>query len=345
MKHLIDDAARLARWGLGAAALALGMTVTSPALAQTNGTAKQANGTTICTFSGFTYNSSDNTLSITCTDAPPPPPPCTSQASGTFSFWRPDSGATSGVSTTLEVTRSVAIDCAYNLTYTVSAPAGVTFTVNGSASPTGTVTFANQDYAVKTLPIIVNSTTNVAVTVTLSSAKTIPMGITPFATHTLYVTGKPNTGGVPGCEAYPAATYTDKFTVNGQKITYRLKPGETSATEVPLSAAAGSIALSTIETVNTPADADHQVVISRCPGDFTSVPIPSACASHFLFNGGTLDLNTGLVSPLQTYHCKGNPGTSYYVNIRQVKRDAPTLNSCNSGLGYCEVRLQIQGFQ
>ena len=49
--------ARMSRWLLGGAAAGLLAIAAMPAQAQTNGTAKQSNGTAICTFNGFSFDS------------------------------------------------------------------------------------------------------------------------------------------------------------------------------------------------------------------------------------------------------------------------------------------------
>lgn len=321
---------------VGALVTALVALAPVPVQAQANGTAKQSNGSSICTFNGFTFDSATNTLIVKCTNSPPP---CTSTASGSFSFWLPASGAyLSGATAPLQVTRSNAMDCKYDLTYTVSAPAGATVTVNGSSAPTGTVTFNDQDYAVRNLNVVVTSAIDAAVDITLTS--TAPGGVTPFAKHTVYVTG--GTGPILGCST--TATYLDTFTVANRKIVFALKPGETGAVAITPNATSGVITLSTTETINTPADADHEVTISICPGDFSANVAP-LCRYSANFVGSSRWINTGAVSPILAYHCPVEAGKKYYMNVRQVKLGT-TINSCN-GPGYlngaCEVRLQNTG--
>lgn len=335
--------ARMSRWLLGGAAAGLLAIAAMPAQAQTNGTAKQSNGTAICTFNGFSFDSATNTLTVNCTTTPPPPPPpptCSATASGSFSFWLPASGAyLSNTNAPLQVTRSNAMDGACDLTYTVTAPAGAIVTVNGSSAATGTIRFEDQDYAIKMLNVVVKTSVDAAVDITLTT--TASGGVTPFATHTVYVTGVPDQQ-VPGCNT--SANYLDTFTIANQKIVFALKPGETGAIAITPTASSGVITLSTTDTINTPSDADHEVTISTCPGDF-STTVPAVCRYSANFVGSSRWMNTGAQSPVLAYHCPVTAGTKYYMNVRQVKLGT-TINSCNGPAylnGACEVRLQNTG--
>lgn len=311
------------------------------------GTAKQGDGTPICAFSGFTYDPATRSLTIACQDAPPPPPPpppppaCTSTASGSFSFWLPQSGPhRAGDGVGLQVTRSYATNCAYTLTWTVTAPAGVTVNVNGNTSGTGTIAFADQDYVPK--PPLVTTTASADATVDITLSGTVPGGVTPFATHRLEIQGS-GPPPVNGCTT-GAAQQTGTFTVGNQKIVLPLRPGETGAVAFTPTAASGVIVLSTTDTINTPADADHEVTISSCPNDFGE-SISPFCRYGANFVGSSRWVNTGTQSPVMPYHCPVEAGKTYYMNVRQVKIGT-TVNSCN-GPGYlngaCEVRLQNTG--
>jgi hypothetical protein len=103
-----------------------------------------------------------------------------------------------------------------------------------------------------------------------------------------------------------------------------------------------TIKLSTSDTVNTPSYADHEVAISECPGDFAPT---YPCEYQSIYVGSTMTTYGGTSGPV--YACKLKPGTTYYMNVRQVVKGNTSLPSCPSGPtgappGACEVRTQIQ---
>lgn len=141
-----------------------------------------------------------------------------------------------------------------------------------------------------------------------------------------------------GCATH--ATYTTNFTYSGQKFVFALAPGETAA--IAFTPRAGTLPqVSTTETVMTPANADHEVTVSKCPGDFTPIA-PCKFAANYV--GLSMQLTTGTPTGMQVfYQCPVQAGTTYFMNIRQVVKGAPYFNSCTQGS--CEVRAQIQGYQ
>lgn len=335
------------RWLLGGVAAAFVALASWSVPTYAAGTAKDATGKAICDFSSFSYDATTNTLTVSCTSAPTnpdpnPPAQCnTALPAGTFSFWQPSSSAASGATTDVQITRSNAMNCPYTFTWTVSASAGMTVTVNGSSATSGTITFADQDYAVRHLNVVGTGALDGTVTLTLTGGPA--NGITPFGTHTISVkgSGAPSTGGSvtkAGCAT--SATTGASFVMSNQKIVFQLKPGETGAASFTPTIG-GLMTLSTTETVNTPAEADHEVTISPCPGDFTEA-VPAACRYTANYVGSSRWAN---IAPYAPWQCAVNPGQEYFMNVRHVKLGT-TINSCN-GPGYlngaCEVRLQITG--
>ena len=126
------------------------------------------------------------------------------------------------------------------------------------------------------------------------------------------------------------------FTMNAQKIVFNLAPGQTGAASFHPPTGT-SFTLSSTETISTPTNADHEVSISQCPGDFSAV-YPCRYDAYFVGSGMSL---YGGSSGGRPYECKTDPTKTWYLNVRQVVRGMPTQNSCTQGA--CEVRVQIQG--
>jgi hypothetical protein len=133
------------------------------------------------------------------------------------------------------------------------------------------------------------------------------------------------------------AEFNNTFVTTGQKFVYKLYPGQSAATAFN-SQNFTNIAVSTSDTVSSPASADNQITISKCPGDFSKV---YPCAQNFLYVGGYVAASTE-ANPA-SYKCKLEPNTTYYMNVRQVVKGTNTP-SCDLGEG-CEVRVQIQGYE
>lgn len=305
-------------------------------------------GTEICNFSAFSYDAVANTLNIICTTSttPPPPPPPTSCPEGsnigTFSFWSGGVTATAnGPAVEVQIHRSVSTQCAVTLNW-VATPTGLTNALvradstTGAIMTSGSVTFNDGDYAPRKLFVTPGSTNG-----TMSLSLSGPAGvITPYATHVTTVTGATTTP--PPTQPPPAgctttATYIDSFDRVTAKI-FRIAAGQSAAMSFRTYAAAVSpsnpIKLSTIETTQTPMDADQEIRITACPGDFSG-----SCGGYVKFNGGSINV------AVNDYvgSCKLDVDKTYYLNVRHVKPKS-TTPSCTLALG-CDVDLGIQNYR
>lgn len=294
--------------------------------------ASAAGTTASCSFSNLTFDPVTNSLVANCTSIPPAS--CTSPSSGTFSFPSASSGPYySGQTAPVSISRTGGSDCGYVLGYSVSAPASANATVNGSAVPTGTVTFLDKEATSKVLGV--SARTSVPADVTLTLSGSAPGGITPFASHTVRFNPFPIPEGCPATTPQAIGA----FTTSNEKIVLTLKPGDTGTVTFTPSASSGVITLSTTDTTATPAEADHEVAISRCPNDFTA-GLGTFCHYSANFVGNSRQANTGLNAPLTVFQCPVQAGTTYYMNVRQVK-NGTTIPSCPNAS--CEVRLQNTG--
>ena len=303
-------------------------------------------GSEICTISGFTFDLASGALKVAgCLDEKPKTDTgekaCDAANSGKFSFTQAvnaDVGAGT-TTTTVSITRSYNLVGACTLTWSVSATNGATANVGGQSS--GTIKFGDNDFAAKLLQVTTTGGSAVGqVQVTLGAGTGTPAdAIWPFATQTWNVA---RGGGGDGCPT--AATYSGTFTVPNQKVTFALKAGETGAVAFTPNAGSVAMALSTTDTVNTPAGADHEVTISKCPGDFSNAIAPQ-CRYQAQYTGST---RWASVAPTAPYQCPIEAGVQYYMNVRQVVMGSnPPLNSCSGGPailnGACEIRLQNTG--
>ena len=301
-------------------------------------------GTEMCTITGFTFDQASGALRVAgCLDEKPKDgggKPCDAATAGKFSFTQATNvdAPAGSTTTTVTITRSYNLVGSCALTWSVSASNGATASVGGQTS--GTITFADADYAAKTLQVTTAGGSAAGqVVVTLGAGTgTPPELIWPFNTQTWNVAAL----GGNGCPT--AATHNGTFTLPNQKVTFALKAGETGA--VAFTPTAGSVAmtLSTTDTVNTPAGADHEVTISRCPGDFSD-QVAAQCRYQSQYTGST---RWASVSPTAPYQCPLTAGQTYFMNVRQVVMGSnPPVNSCSGGPailgGACEVRLQNTG--
>lgn len=142
-----------------------------------------------------------------------------------------------------------------------------------------------------------------------------------------------------GCSA-TSAIVSAPFTFTGEKFVFALQPGQSVA--IPFTPRAGTMPqLSTTETVMTPPNADHQVAVSRCPGDFSPV---APCRYDANYIGLSMPVLPRAPVGIERYvYCPVEPNVTYYMNIRQVVRGNPQFNSCTQDA--CEVRAQIQAYQ
>jgi hypothetical protein len=328
-------AARWSRKLLGGVALTLAAVATtwSP-LAVAQPKAVFSNGQT-CNYSSFAYNATTQQLDITCTTTQQVVDPL---SPSTFSW----SGGTttSNTSTSVTLTRGGgSLGSAYTVDYSFTGTFG-DWSLGATAPFTccgGSVTFqANELSKVVTFNPGPGSGTMYVITSAISGS---PQVTALPGTYTFNVTSG-TTSPIPviplGCAT--SANYMETFSFGGQKHVFSLKPGESAA--VAFTAAAGTNpSVSTTETVNTPASADHEVTVSNCPGDFTKT---APCEYQSNYVGLSMNTTTGTPTGMQAwYQCAIPAGQTMYMNIRQVVKGATSINSCNQAS--CEVRAQIQG--
>lgn len=338
-------ARRMSAWLMSAATLLVATAITAwaPAVQAQSGKAMQSSGAAICDFDGFTYNAATNTLTINCTTATQPPP-ADPNAPGTFSLSPTAVSIAPGTTTTVNIVRTGGSTGSYSVGYSVTASGLTGWSVNGFAGSNAVWFDAGQTSVL--LNITAGTTTGtmtIALGGTLPNAPTAVTTTASGSTTVTVTTGA--TGGnptpppppPPGCTT--SAHHTASFDFNGQKHVFDLKPGETAAVSFRTKDIS-DIEVSTTETVNTPITADHQVAVSTCPGDFSKT---SPCMYTANLTGQTMFTTT---QPLAWWaagsKCKLDPNTTYYMNIRQVKRDDTTVNACTSFS--CQVRAQVQNF-
>jgi hypothetical protein len=337
-----NTAVRMSRRLLGGMALmvAAAMTLWAPnASAQPK--ANFSNGAS-CNFTTFSYNPTTQTLDIQCTSGTTQPPPTNDTSPSTFTW----SGGTTTANTpsVVVLTRGGgSLDQTYTVSFSVVGNfGGWTYPPNPAANG-GTATFGPGVTRVE-LPFNPGGGTGrvwfTPTALTGSPAASNP-GVYAFDVTAAAVVNPP-IGNLPAhCAAFPAPQYNETFTFGGQKHVFNLKPGEHAS--VAFTSNGAGPQLSTTETVNTPASADHQVVVSDCPGDFTK---PAPCAFESNYIGLSMNTTTGTPSGWSAfYQCQIPLGGRRFMNIRQVVKGtgAPTatpVNSCNQGA--CEVRAQIQ---
>lgn len=201
-----------------------------------------------------------------------------------------------------------------------------------TAAPAATVTLSNGarcDYGAMSIDAAGNVSVACAATVVVTQP---PVPVVP-------VPPSPVMPAPMGCAT--TATYNGAtFTFTGQKFVFALAPGESAAIGfIPLPNTSPQLA--TTETVMTPPNADHQVAVSRCPGDFSPAP---PCRFDANYIGLSMATSTGAIFGLARFSvCPLQAGVTYYMNVRQVVKGAPQFPSCTQGS--CEVRVQIQGLQ
>ena len=341
----ILKAARTSHVLVGGAALAIASAMAlmapTPALAQA-----KSNVAGCAAFSSFSFDSTSNTLTVNnCTSsstAPPPPPPPAAPVAGASSY-----SMVLGATTTTT---------GNSVTVTVQRTGGTLaegLDLNASATGLSGWSFNNQGTSMW-------HTLNFDAGVTSKSITFIPGNsagsLTLMLGGVIGTNGSSTTGGTqtiavtlgvsqappppPGCAT--SANYNEIFQFANQKIVFSMKPGETGSAAFTPNGATALMYLSSTETINTPADADHEVVVSNCPGDFTPA---YPCRYQANYVGSSMQANT-TASPWQ---CRLTPGVTYYLNVRQVKlrnsQSDPVQPSCLNPPynGKCEVRLQNTG--
>lgn len=340
----ILKAARLSRVLVGGAALAIASAMVlmapAPALAQA-----KSNVAGCASFSSFSFDSGTNTLTVNnCATTTPPPAPAPAPVAGASSY----SIVLGAVSTTTGNSINVTVQrtggtMAEGLDLNASATGLTGWAFNGVGSNAWhTLNFASGEMS-KSISFIPGSTAG-SLTLMLggvigtNGSTTVGGGQT--VTVTLGVSQAPPPP--PGCAT--SATYNEVFQYANQKIVFSMKPGETGSAAFTPSGSTALMYLSSTETINTPADADHEVVLSKCPGDFT---LSYPCRYQANYVGSSMQGNTAA----SLWQCPLTPGVTYYLNVRQVKlrtnQSDPVQPSClnppSYGNGKCEVRLQNTG--
>lgn len=328
-------ARRMSAWLMSAATLLVATAITAwaPAAHAQSGKAMQSSGAAICDFDGFTYNAATNTLTINCTTVQNPPP----TGPGTFSLSPSVTIAPNGT-TTVNIVRTGGSAGSYSVGYTMTASGLTGWSVNSYAGPHNAVWF-DEGQTVAPLVVAAGSTAGTLTLALTGSLPNAPTTVTTTAAGSATVTVAVNQTQQPPPGCSTSANHTASFDFNGQKHVFDLKPGETAAVSFRTKDIS-DIEVSTTETVNTPITADHQVAVSTCPGDFSKT---SPCMYTANLTGQTMFTTT---QPLAWWaagsKCRLDPNTTYYMNIRQVKRDNTTVNSCTSFS--CQVRAQVQNF-
>ncbi len=346
----ILKAARASLALVGGAALAAVMTLGAPSIALAQG---KSNVTGCTTFSGFNYDASTNTLTVNnCATNTPAPPPV--QTQGSFAW------AQSTYSIATDNTSPLVVrinrnglngsNAGFYMVYysvTPSATLGNTWWFNGTRSD-GSVG-VNSGVGFVDLGFGHGGVAgSLIVTLTAASGDPANPVMTALGSMTINVTAPVGSTApaVPGCST--TATKNDIFQYGNQKIVMSLRAGETGSVAFTPSASSIQMYLSSSETVNTPTDADHEIAISTCPGDFTpSYP----CSYQANYVGNSLQAR---MVPGPAYQCALQVGTTYYMNVRHVKLRDPSnwkgvapQNSCVNPPQYtngaCEVRLQNTG--
>jgi len=324
------SAARMSRVLTGGAALVIAAAITSfaPPAAHAAGKALYNNGTGCASFSSFRYDATTNTLTLDCmtvTIIEVPGPASYSVALSTTS-------TVAGTSVGVTLNRSGGTPAeSVDLSVIATTLSGWSFNGVGS-SGWQTLQFAAGE-ASKSMTFSPGTSAG-SLTLQLGGVIGTSGSTTNNNPQTISVTG--GILGVPGCAN---SNYLNAFTVTGQKYTYSLKAGETASTSF-VAKADRQTEVSTSDTVNTPPGADHEITVSTCPADFSATIAPT-CHLKSLYKGGVVRTTT-TGSP--DYYCQLNAGTTYYMNVRQVKYDDSNVNSCDPNYSSCEVKVQIQNY-
>ena len=330
--QIFRNAARMSRALMGGAALVIVAAMT-PGAALAQG---KSNVTGCTDFTSFTYDSTTNTLTVNGCSAggvvTPPPPPVGGPASYSLVLGATTASAGTSVTVTLQRTGGTPAEMV-DLNATATGLSGWSFNGVGN-NHWHTISFAAGEVN-KSLTFTAGGSAG-SLALMLGGVIGSSGSSTAGGTQTITVSGG---GQVAGCPTI--ANYNNAFATVGQKFVYSLKPGETGATSfVPK---AGTMPeLSTSDTVNTPPGADHEIVISKCPGDFVGTSMGASaplCRLKSLYKGGAVR-TTATGSP--DWYCKVTPGETYYMNVRQVTYSNTALNSC--AFSSCEIKVQVQNY-
>ena len=336
-------AALVAFVGLVAAMVAI------PVPASAGNVAKIGAGT--CdTFSTFTFDSGSNTLSINCTTSAANT--CTTQGAGTFAI--SGAGGTHGAGTVngqanFTITRTGGCQGKYYVLFGLE-PSGLTnphvvgVPAIGDFGAVTYVLFDDGDFNPKTVGVMVGSTPGslgVFLTKWILFTDTTQKTVADQSRYVIDVTTTPppNNPNNPPAGCSTNATVTEVMDKSGFQYAITLKPGESKAFQFTMPSTATSyvsaVNISTFAT-NTEGStnaAGHQIVISPCPGDFTS---PSAC--NFTTPNAQLGIAMSMLtidpltaSPPAYGACGPVAAGKLYANVRFT--DAAGNNLCNNTTG------------
>jgi hypothetical protein len=360
IKHNISTALRRLCGAATALAIAGGMAAFAPAAYAQAGTLSNPNNCT--TFTGFTW--ANGTLTLSCAITPPPSPPSCDTAIEPTGFTIAAPAVSSAVNTTVNVTVSrQGTGClsAYTVTYSSGGfpDGGNNMPIGYSVSGNGTLNFAAGEVGPKTISVSTGTAPGlIGVWLTGGTGPNGPIGVSggTAITVTQTTSGGGNTGGnnpPPGCSS--AATYMLPAS-NAQQIvfgTYEgvsqppLKPGETASAGFVYQQAAGggNLTLAMAQVTGGPAGgtADLEVAIATCPNVFEATNGDTLCDKR-LTNGSQSQAGYNfLYAGAGVGVCRLNPGTQYYINIRQVSANYAngTTPSCGN-VGGCALRIQPQ---
>ena len=343
----ISKAARAGRSLVGGVAFAIAAVVTlaasSAALAQ-----PKSNLPGCTSFSSFSFDSSTNTLQVnncsTSVVQPVTPVVTPINAQSIYSIATATTTATAGTPMTIVIARSGG-NLAEQLDMSIGANALTGWSFNG-ATVAGTL--QQLPFALGEMSRSLNFTPGTTAGMLGISLGAVASTVGSVASGTLLINVSAPAGAapLPGCST--TATKNEIFQMSNQKVVMSLRAGETGAVAFTPSATSIQMYLSSSETVNTPPDADHEIAISTCPGDFTPI---YPCSYQANYVGNSLQ---GKVGAGPAYQCALQVGTTYYMNVRHVKLRDPSnwkgvapQNSCLNPPQYtngaCEVRLQNTG--
>ena len=332
-------AALVAFVGLGAAMVAIPVPASAGVVSKSLSTCDQ--------FSSFSYDSTSGTLSITCTTTAPAA--CSTATAGTFTI--AGAGGTHGTATingqaTFTITRNNGCLGSYIVIFGFdpTGPSGYSIASGATPGTSNYVTFADGDANSKIVTINVGGTTG-SLGVFLTNSYSTPGYATKIVNDptryvidvgTTPVTAPPNNP-PNGCAT--TATVTEVMDKSGFQYAINLKPGETKAFQFTMpSTAVNYVAAVNISTFATNTEgstnaAGHQIVISPCPGDFTS---PSAC--NFTTPNAQLGVNMSMLtidpltaSPPAYGACGPVRAGTLYANVRFT--DSAGTNLCNNATG------------
>ena len=132
-----------------------------PAAHAQSGTLSYSGAASCTSFTGWTWNGTQLTVTCAATTTPtsPPPPTCDTTAPGAFTVASPTATVARGGSTTLQVQRTGGCGGAYTITFGNNLASA---TPGSTLSPATSVSFAAGDAAAKTITFTAGSTAGTA---------------------------------------------------------------------------------------------------------------------------------------------------------------------------------------